>query len=112
MIRVELTMIRTPHHTNPLVLLQPVDFVQEVASRARCHETVDVFEDQEARRGFTRFLEDAADAVFRVVGCEGFDAEAGYGVGEVAEGSHHGFDGECFAVAGGAVEDDAALERG
>ena len=102
-------MIRTSHHTDPLVLLQPVDLIQKVASGARRHEAVDIFEDQETGRGFARFFEDLADAVFGIVFCEGFDVKAGDGVGEVTESLHQGFDGNCFAVTGGAVKNKTAL---
>ena len=107
-----LTMIRTSNHTDPLVLLQPVDLIQKVASGARRHEAVDIFKDQQTRRSFARFFEDLADAVFGVVLCEGFDVEAGDGAGEVAESFHQGFDGDCFAVTGGAVKDKTALGEG
>ena len=104
-------MIRTPHHTDPLVLLQPVDLIQKVASGARRHEAVDVFENQETRCGFARFLEDLADAVFGIEFAERFNVEADDGGGKFAEGFHQGFDGDCFAVTGRAMEDQAALEK-
>ena len=106
-----LTVIRTPYHTDPLVLLQPVDLIQKVASGGGRHETVDVFEDQETRRGFACFFEDPADAVFGIGSCKGFDVEAGNGAGEVAGGSHQGFDGDCFAITWRAVENKTALRE-
>lgn len=81
-------MVRAAQHADPVVLLQAVDFVQEVASAAWRYEAVYVFEDQQAWGGFAGFLEDAPDAVFGGVAREGFDVEAGDGVWAVAEGFH------------------------
>lgn len=90
-----------------MVGLEAVDGVQEVGAHHGVYEGVDVFEDQHTGGHLAGLHEDGEDAEFGAAeGGEGFDVEHfDGGVRALADGVHEGFDGDCFAVAGGAVED-------
>ena len=105
------TMICTSQHQDPIILLQPVNFVEKIASGRGRHKTIDIFEDEETGRRLAGFLEDATDAEFGVVAGERFDIKASDGGrrGAVGEFLHDGTDADGFTVARRTVEDDSAL---
>ena len=105
-------VVGAAHHQDAVVVLQPVDFVEEVAAHGGADEAVEILEHQEARGHRTRFGEDGLDRALRaVVAGQGAHVEVWDGVRPVGEGVHHGFDGDGFAVAGRPVVDDPALPR-
>lgn len=106
-------MVGAADDQDAVVALQPVDFIEEVAAHGVGDDAVEIFEDEEARRGFAGFGEDLSEGGFGPgIGGEGADVEGWDWGGAVVEGVHHGFDRQGFAVAGGTVEDYSSFPGG
>ena len=103
-------MVRRPHHQNPIVRAQAVDFVEEVGSHVRGDDGVEVFEDEQAGGLLPRSGEDLRDGVFGPAEAdEAADVEGWDRGGPRIEGVHDGFNGDGFAIAWGAVEEHTSL---
>lgn len=93
-------MVGGGHHEDTVVVLEAVDFVEEVGACRGGDDGVDVLEDEHAGGHSAGLQEDGADVVgawggFDVEGWDGAGAEFVRG----GEGVHEGFDGDGFSVA-------------
>lgn len=103
-------VVRRRDREDPVVVLQAVDLVEEVAELVGRDLRVDVFDDEQAWRDGAREGEDRSD---RVGVGDGLDVQQRDGFGPLFlvrdERVHQGAEGDRFPVAWRAVEDDAAF---
>jgi len=57
------TIVCAPNHQYTIVLLETINFVQEVASDVLGDQAVKIFEDEKTWCGLPRFLKDGSDFV-------------------------------------------------
>ena len=89
---------RSDHH-DAIVAFQAIDLVEEETLDFITDQAVQIFKDEQARRGLAGFDKDLTDGVmWAVAPCEGFHVKCGDRVRAGVQRIHHRFDGDGFSV--------------
>ena len=105
-------MICTADHHDTIVILQAIHLVQEVGADVIRNNTVQIFEDQKARRHLSRLAENQTNRILRPpIARQTPHIQRGDRVIPIVERMHHGFDGNRLPIPRRAMENDAPLPR-